>query len=79
MKLTVGIPVYNGSRYILESILSVLNQTYTDFELIVTDDGSTDETMEILQSLHDPRLIIVHDKMHKGLATRLNEQITMAH
>lgn len=78
MKLTVGIPVYNGSRYILESVLSVLNQTYADFELIVTDDGSSDETMEILQSLHDPRLIIVHDGMHKGLATRLNEQITMA-
>lgn len=78
MKLTVGIPVFNGGRYILESVNSVLNQTYTDFELIVTDDGSTDKTMEILQSLHDPRLIVVHDGMHKGLATRLNEQIAMA-
>lgn len=78
MKLTVGIPVYNGGRYILESVNSVLNQTYTDFELIVTDDGSTDETMEVLRTLNDPRLIVVHDGMHKGLATRLNEQITMA-
>lgn len=79
MKLTVGIPVLNGGRYILESVRSVLNQTYTDFELIVTDDGSTDETMELLRSVNDPRLTIVCDGMHKGLATRLNEQIAMAH
>lgn len=78
MKLTIGIPVYNGGHYILEAVQSVLNQSYLDFELIVTDDGSLDETMKVLRSLHDPRLIIVCDGMHKGLATRLNEQIAMA-
>lgn len=78
MKLTIGIPVYNGGHYILEAVQSVLNQSYLDFELIVTDDGSLDETMKVLRSLHDPRLTIVCDGMHKGLATRLNEQIAMA-
>lgn len=78
MLLSVGIPVYNGERYIRESIQSVLDQTYTDFELIVTDDGSNDGTMEIVHSFADPRLRIVSDGSHKGLAIRLNEQITMA-
>jgi len=75
----VGIPVWNGERYIRESIASVLAQTYTDFELIVTDDGSTDKTMEIVREFDDPRMVVVCDGMHKGLATRLNEQIAMAH
>lgn len=78
MLLTVAIPVYNGERYLRQSICSVLNQTYTDFELIITDDGSTDGTLEIIHSFSDPRLIVVCDGMHKGLAIRLNEQISMA-
>lgn len=78
MLLTVGIPVFNGEEYIRESIQSVLDQTYTDFELIVTDDGSTDGTMEIVRSFADPRLKILCDGSHKGLAIRLNEQIAMA-
>lgn len=78
MRLTVGIPVYNCQKYIAESIRSVLAQTYTDFELIVTDDGSTDGTLDIVRSFTDSRIIVVADGMHKGLAIRLNEQIAMA-
>lgn len=78
MLLTVGIPVYNGGRYILDAIQSVLEQTFQDYELIVTDDGSTDETTMILKSFSDPRIKIICDGLHKGLAIRLNEQIAMA-
>lgn len=78
MFITVAIPVYNAERYVRQSIQSVLDQTYMDFELIVTDDGSTDRTLEVLQSFDDARIKIVHDGQHKGLAIRLNEQIAMA-
>lgn len=78
MNITVAIPVFNGEKYIRKSIQSVLEQTYTDFELIVTDDGSVDGTMDIVRSFSDPRLKIVCDGQHKGLAIRLNEQIAMA-
>lgn len=77
--VSVGIPVYNGEHYIRKAVESVLSQTYTDFELIVTDDGSTDNTLQILNSIKDPRLIVVSDGKNRGIAYRLNQQIDMAH
>lgn len=78
MLITVAIPIYNAERYLRQSIESVLSQTYTNFELILTDDGSNDGSLEIMRSYQDPRIIVVCDGMHKGLAVRLNEQIAMA-
>lgn len=77
-KITVGIPVYNAEKTIARAIQSVLNQTYTDFELIITDDGSTDGTMQIVLSFDDPRIRVVPDKENKGIAFRLNQQISLA-
>lgn len=48
-EITVLMPVRNGERYIKESIDSVLNQTLTDFEFLIIDDGSTDRTVEIIR------------------------------
>ena len=76
--VSVGMPVYNGERYVRKAIESVLSQTYTDFELIVTDDGSTDNTLQILNSIKDPRLKVVSDGKNRGIAYRLNQQINMA-
>lgn len=76
--ITVGIPVYNGERYIRRAIESVLSQSYTDFELIVTDDGSTDNTLQILNSIKDPRLKVISDGKNRGIAYRLNQQIDLA-
>lgn len=76
--VTVGIPVYNGARYIQQAIESVLNQTYTDFELIVTDDGSTDGTLEVLRLFDDSRLKIISDGENRGISYRLNQQISLA-
>lgn len=78
MMVTVGIPVYNGERYIRQAVESVLSQTYTDFELIITDDGSNDKTMNILKSINDPRLKILSDGHNRGIAYRLNQQIALS-
>lgn len=67
--VTVGIPAYNGKVYIKQAIDSVLSQTFTDFELIVSDDGSTDGTDNICKeyTLKDPRVhFIRHDKNMGG-------------
>ena len=56
-EITVLMPVRNGERYIKESIDSVLNQTLTDFEFLIIDDGSTDRTVEIIQGYTDKRNI----------------------
>lgn len=78
VSVTVGIPVYNGERYIRKAVESVLSQTYTDIELIVTDDGSTDNTLQILNSIKDPRLKVISDGENRGIAYRLNQQIDLA-
>ena len=57
--VTVAIPVYNGEHEIRRAIDSVLSQTYTNFELIILDDVSTDQTMSVVRSYADPRLRIV--------------------
>ncbi len=54
--ISVIVPVYNGSVTIRETLESVLNQTFTDFELIVINDGSTDSTLEVIAQISDPRL-----------------------
>lgn len=77
-EISIGIPVHNGERYIRQAVESVLNQTYTNFELIVTDDGSTDNTLDILQSIDDHRLKTLSDGTNRGIAYRLNQQIALA-
>lgn len=54
--ISVITPAYNAANTIQETVASVLRQTFTDFELIVIDDGSTDETLSIVQRLDDPRV-----------------------
>ena len=63
--VSVLIPTYNGARFVAETIRSVLDQTYSDFELIVGDDGSADATVEIVRDLTygDPRAqVLVYDR-----------------
>lgn len=55
-KISVVIPVYNGAKTIRETLESVLNQTFSDFELIVIDDGSSDSTVNIVNQIQDSRL-----------------------
>lgn len=76
-QLSVIIPVYNGEKTIRETIESVLAQTFTDFELLIINDGSTDRTVEIVESFADPRIQIVSYK-NAGLAASRNRGIDRA-
>ncbi|MFA5031206.1 MAG: glycosyltransferase [Patescibacteria group bacterium] len=70
-KITVLMPTYNQGKFIQESIDSVLSQTFTNFELIIVNDGSTDNTKEILERQTDPRIRIIH-KENGGTGSALN-------
>jgi glycosyltransferase involved in cell wall biosynthesis len=71
VRVTVLLPVYNGSRYLSEAIDSILAQTLEDFALLVVDDGSTDATPLILDRYEDRRLRVLH-RPHEGLIAALN-------
>lgn len=75
--ISVVIPVYNGEKTIRETIESVINQTFGDFELIVIDDGSQDSTLDIVKSISDARLK-VFSFPNEGLATSRNRGINLA-
>ena len=76
--VTIGIPCYNVGRFIALSIKSVLAQTYTNFELIITDDGSTDNTVDEIRKFNDSRIKLIVDGENHGISYRLNQQIDMA-
>lgn len=71
-KVTVLLPVFNGERYLREAIDSVLAQTFNDFELLIIDDGSTDTSLEIIQSYTDPRIRLLRNKERQKLSGALN-------
>ena len=75
--VSVIMSVYNGEKFISEAIKSILNQTLTDFEVIVINDGSTDSTPEILKHFCDRRLRII-EQSNKGLTMSLNRGIRAA-
>jgi len=58
-KVSVVMPSYNHAAYVADAVVSVLNQSEPDLELIVVDDGSSDNTLEILQAVKDPRLRLI--------------------
>lgn len=77
-RVSVLMSVYNGARYLREAMDSILNQTFTDFEFIVVDDGSTDETPAILDSYADPRVVRLHNETNIGLTRSLNRGLAVA-
>ena len=66
--ISVCMPMYNASRYLRECIDSVLAQTFTDFEFLIADDGSTDNSVEIVESYSDPRIRLIK-REHDYIAT----------
>ncbi len=77
-KVSIILPTYNGSKYIQQSIDSCLNQSFTNFELIVIDDCSSDRTAEIIKSYKDPRIKYYCNQKNQRLPRSLNIGFTKA-
>lgn len=71
-------PVYNGEKYLSEAIDSILNQTFTDFEFLIINDGSTDDSVKIIQSYEDTRIRLIHNETNLKLIATLNKGIEVA-
>src|SRR5262249_49825759 len=79
-RVTVGIPVYNGEAYLSQSISSILAQTFTDFELIISDNGSTDGTEQICReyAAKDHRIHYHREETNRGAAWNHNRLVELA-
>ena len=76
--ITVLMPVYNGAKYLNESIDSILNQTFSDFEFLIIDDESTDDSVKIIKSYDDPRIKLIVNKKNIGQSATLNKGLELA-
>jgi len=76
-EITIIVPVYNGSTYLSETLNSLLSQTFTNFELLAVDDGSTDASSEVVRSFKDDRIRLIR-KENSGLCHTLNRGIAEA-
>ena len=77
--ITIILPVYNGAETLERAVDSILNQTYQNWLLIIIDDGSTDNSLQIPHKYNDSRINVISDKLHLGIAKRLNQAIEMCH
>ena len=77
-KITVLMSVYNGADYLTEAVDSILNQSFTDFEFLIMDDGSTDCSRDIIRSYRDSRINMVENERNIGLPASLNRGIALA-
>lgn len=77
-KVTIAIPVYNDAKFLHEALDSIFAQTFSDFELLVVDDGSTDATLSILTSYSDKRLRIIRHEANQGRPFARNTALNAA-
>jgi hypothetical protein len=75
--VSVVLPVYNCEQFLGDAIESLISQTFSDFELIVINDGSTDRSADIIETFHDDRIHVLH-QANQGLAATLNRGISLA-
>jgi len=74
--VTVLMPVYNGEPYLRESITSILGQSYINFEFLIIDDGSTDDSLDIIRSFGDKRIRVITNEANIGIVESLNKGIS---
>ena len=77
-KVSVIMAVYNGARYLRQAIDSITVQTFEDFEFVIINDASADDTAKILASCDDPRIIVLENETNLGLAASLNRGLHAA-
>jgi glycosyltransferase involved in cell wall biosynthesis len=75
--VSVIIPVYNGGDYLIDSISSIINQSYKNLEIIIINDGSSDNSDEIIKNLKDSRIVYINQK-NQGLSSTLNAGIKIS-
>ena len=75
--VTILMPAFNAEKYIGAAIDSVLRQTFTDFELVIVNDGSTDTTQKVIEVFTDPRIVLLNST-HGGVSKTLNEGLAVA-
>lgn len=80
-RLTIGLPVYNGENYLREALDAVLGQTFTDFELVISDNASTDSTEAICReyAARDPRVRYLRQPRNLGISPNHNALVDEAH
>lgn len=78
MKVSVIITSYNYEQYIQDAVKSVLNQTFTDFELIIIDDSSTDNSVEIIKQIKDSRVKFIQNDKNYGLKYSVQKALELA-
>ena len=76
--ITVLMPVYNGENYLSETIESILSQTYKDFEFLIIDDCSTDNSIKVINSYNDDRIKLVKSLKNRGQSMTMNEGLKLA-
>lgn len=76
--VTVVMPAYNAGRYLRSAVLSIVGQTFVDWELLIVDDASTDGAVEGIADIADPRIRVVRNSWNIGLAATLNVGIDLA-
>lgn len=76
--ITCLMSVYNGQTYLREAMDSILDQTYANFEFLIINDGSTDDSVKIIESYDDPRIRLIHNEENIGLTKSLNKGIDLA-
>ncbi len=76
--VTVLMPVFNGEKYLRDSIESILQQTYKNIEFLIIDDGSSDDSVRIVQSYDDPRIRLIRNEKNLKLIATLNRGIELA-
>jgi glycosyltransferase involved in cell wall biosynthesis len=77
-KISLIMPVYNGAKFIKQTIESVLNQSFSDFEFIIIDDGSLDNSFEIINSFQDDRIKYFKNEKNSGIVFSLNRALEIA-
>lgn len=77
--ISVIMPVYNGERFIRETIDSVLTQTYRDFEFIIVNDGSIDSTRQIVENYNDKRIVLLNLDRNQGVSNARNMGTDLSH
>ena len=76
--VTVLMAVYNGEKFLKEAMESILTQTFTDFEFLIINDGSTDNSVKIIEEFNDPRIRLIHNEKNLKLIASLNKGISLA-